>query len=228
MARNFIASLLLLVAAGFVIFSLASLDFNDVTLSQQLAHDYPGFLEKAPAETLDRWIQYFNQSSLQPESLESLWKLLWIKKEFYRESYLEQGQRQLLVEKVAAFKPGSLWEAYLQFNTLKYKLGVNSISALDTMQENVESGLCARLGEFATEADWQDSCDVSKVIEARFFCETSITEEEMEKAVQAIEGEKGNCVQHCREHCFEHVPVYVNGCENAANENEEYHCLFFH
>jgi len=232
MKRKWLAWLALVLALLIV-----GVSWNEIALTYALGQDYPEFLKEFPAEALDRRIEGFAGKDLVEEDLDQLWKLLWIKKDYYRNFYITEGVRKELVKGVSLADANGLQGTYLKLNLLKYKLGVNDLEELrvfgqangfgDNLAEAVEGQVCGKLEGLRQEVDWDDSCSVSHFIEAKFFCGIGLAQEDVDAAERVISQGLGNCVAHCSEHCFEDVPVYVNGCEMAGNENEEYHCLFF-
>lgn len=215
---------------GFAIFGMTQFSQSQVDLEQVLLNDYPEFLRgKFSASLLDYKIIEMSLDEFGENGLERLWKLLWMKKEFYREDYLSEELRRNFVQKISETETNSLDTRYYQFNTLKYKLGVANVEGLASFGADVEAAkakICSDL-TVLDEVDWLDAMEVSKAIELKFFCKITPGQEEFEKARFAVENRMGDAVQHCAEHCFEDVPVYVNDCSRAENENEEYHCLFF-
>ncbi len=227
-AKNAMVSAALIVfIAGLV---WLSVNLERVFLEERLSRPYPGFLQPANQAILDAEIEKLQGQDLDMAGLERLQKLLWIKKDFFRESYMSFGQRQGFVEKASIFQTASLEEADTQLNVLKYKLGINGLDELGSVceagAENVNANICQSLGALEAEVNWNDSCDIGHFTEAKQFCGMEPAETDLEAAKRAVSQNLGACVEHCSEHCFAAVPVYVNGCI-AKNENEEYHCLFF-
>ena len=214
-----------------ILLALVYVNIDNITSSHTLGLDYPEFLQPVSADALDARIKVFESKQLGEKDLEMLWKLLWIKKEFYGQNYLTLEQRQKLVENVSAAKVGGLQNTYYILNLLKYKLGVNNAEELKLFSQTgaamLTSKVCENINALVNEVDFEDSCSVSHFIEAKQFCKLSVSEEDVQAAQKVISLGFGDCVQHCVEHCFSNVPVYVNQCEKAGNENEEYHCLYF-
>ena len=209
----------------------AALNWGETCLSYSLTQDYPDFLMEFPAETLDARLEPFLERQITEGDMEILWKLLWMKKEFHPDLYITNGWRNLLIGRVAGVQSSSLQSAYYQFNILKYKLGINNSGELRNLNpvaaELLNENACKNIELFAQEVDLDDSCSVSHLIEAKFFCGIELAEQDRMAAEKVISEKLGDCVGHCSEHCFEDVPVYVNDCNLAANDNEKYHCLFF-
>jgi len=227
---RFKISVFLVVILGFVIVGMTQFSQNQAGLERALQTDYPEFLqEEFSSSLLDYKILEMSLEEFEESGLKRLWKLLWIKKEFYRNDYISEELRQGFVQRVSEIETSSLDTRYYQFNILKYKLGVANVGGLASFGVNVEAAKANICSDFSVleEVDWLDAMEVSKAIELKFFCGITPSPEEFEKARFAVENSLGDAVQHCAEHCFEDVPVYVNDCSRAENENEEYHCLFF-
>ena len=212
-----------------LVFAGIALNWNEINLVYALTTDYPEFLQPFPKEILDSRIEAFVGKDLEEQDLDTLWKLLWIKKEYHKDFYITRTIQEALIRKISLAGSDGLQGTYLRLNLLKYKLGVNNLENLKEVYSDgasfVEENVCTKLEEISNEVDWDDSCSVSHIIEARFFCGMNAEQYEIAAAEHAISQKLGNCVQHCEEHCFEDVPVYVNDCGKAENKNERYHCL---
>ncbi|MDP6671188.1 MAG: hypothetical protein QGI60_05250 [archaeon] len=230
MGLRFKISIFLVVVLGFALVGMTQFYQSQADLERALQNDYPEFLQgEFSSSLLDYKIIEMSASEVGESSLERLWKLLWIKKEFYKNNYLPEELRQGFVQRISEIETNSLNTRYYQFNLLKYKLGVANADDLMLFEVDAEAAkenICSNL-TILDEVDWSDAMEVSKAIELKFFCGVTPNVEEFEKAKLAVGLRVRSEVQHCAEHCFEDVPVYVNDCSRAENENEQYHCLFF-
>ena len=227
---RFKISIFLVVVLGFALVGMTQFYQDQADFERALQNDYPKFMEEGFSSSLiDYKIIEMSAGEFNEAGLERLWKLLWIKKEFYRNNYLSEELRQGFVQRISEIETGSLNTRYYQFNLLKYKLGVanaDSFASFEVSAEAAKENICSDL-TVLDEVDWKDAMEASKAIELKFFCGIIPLPEEFEKARRAVENGIRSEVQHCAEHCFEDVPVYVNDCSRAENENEQYHCLYF-
>ena len=227
---RFKISIFLVVVLGFALVGMVQFYQSQADFEHVLQNDYPEFIQEGFSSSLiDYKILEMSAGEFNEVGLERLWKLLWIKKEFYRNNYLTEELRSGFIQKISKIETSSLNNRYYQFNLLKYKLGVANADDLASFEVDVEeakANICFDL-TVLKEVDWADAMDASKAIELKFFCGITPAPEEFEKARLAVGNRLGDAVQHCVEHCFEDVPVYVNDCSRAENENEQYHCLYF-
>jgi len=225
-----IASIAAGISIGIAFLALVFVIANQesVLLSYYLLQDYPGFLQRMPNSLLEERVSYFSGKELQEAEILPLWKILYMKKEFYPQDYLSESQRLGLMRKIAGARASGIENIDAQLSSLRYLLGANDMNELGTIigENTLLRDTCAEITSL--QVNTLDSCEISKLIDAKFFCGIQPSAEDFENAGKAISSQAGNCVQHCSEHCFEKVPVYVNGCGKAKNENERYHCLFFH
>ena len=181
---------------------------------------YPQFLISIPNEKLSSEINKVSEGErLSSNEVEYLWKLLWIKKEFYPKQYLTNKEREIIVERIKNVKPNNLYENYLQTNILRYELGINDDSELN------ESSVCVHL--FLNETNWDDLFDVAVYFDVLHFCDITVTELDLRKLNQTMSNAKVSVsYQHCMEHCANDIQVKVNDCDNTQG-HESYHCLYF-
>ncbi len=67
-------------------------------LDQQLAQNYPYFLEKIDKDLLDYKIGYYQKKQdYSKDDLELLWKILFIKKDFYKYDYVAEQTRRIFM-----------------------------------------------------------------------------------------------------------------------------------
>lgn len=193
----------------------------------KLQRDYPVFLEIEDAEFIDKKInQIRGTDSLSDPDTEKLWKLLWAKKDNFRNQYLSMRQRRDLIEKIANYTPPDFYHAYLKFNLLKYKLGVNNLTQLSGISE---SDVCRPGDLHLQEAQNDNLFEMSAYFDILHFCGIDYTKKDVENLNTAIK-KSGDEVtrKHAMEHGVNDVPVFVNNCSKAKGLNEKYHCLFFY
>lgn len=196
-------------------------------LDQQLTQGYPDFLKKADKALLDYKIDYYQKKeNYSKDEVQILWKLLYIKKHFYKHVYLSEQTRKNFVGKVAKQEIDNFLHKYFQINILKYKLGINNISGLENyLEEQVD--ICHNDNLFLEQTDWNNVWQVGVYFDIVHFCEIAYGQQEIEKLNLVLENNDLPSDSHLREHGINDVPVYVNDCDQAQNANEEYHCLFF-
>lgn len=184
-----------------------------IRLELQLQHDYPEFLRPAPAGLLDGKIR----QAVEDGELERLWKLIWIRRDFHRQEYISETERQQLIAEVRNMPIHSLEERYYQVNILKYKLGINRAA---------EIGMpCDTL--FLDTADFSRLEDANAYFDIKHFCDLDITEQDGSRLLAALRESNDSILrQHLLEHGTEEFMVEVGNCTATAPE-DRYHCLFF-
>jgi len=196
-------------------------------LDQQLTQGYPDFLKKADKVLLDYKINYYQKKeNYSKDEVQILWKLLYIKKHFYKHDYLSEQTRKNFVSKIAKQETDNFLRKYFQINILKYKLGMNNISELENyLGEQVD--ICHSDNLFLEQTDWNNVWQVGVYFDIVHFCKIAYGQQEIEKLNFVLKNNDLSSNSHLREHGINDVPVYVNDCDQAQNINEKYHCLFF-
>tara|TARA_Y100000031_G_C8144829_1_gene349401 strand:+ start:143 stop:889 length:747 start_codon:yes stop_codon:yes gene_type:complete len=198
-------------------------------LDQQLIQDYPYFLEKTAQELLDYKIDYYQKKQdYSKDDLEILWKVLFIKKDFYKDDYITEQTRRIFIDKVAKQKIDDFSHKYFQINILKYKLGMNNILELENYLKQ-KVGACDRDNLFLEQTGWDNVWQVGVYFDIVHFCKITFGQQEIEKLNLVLkENSSSPRTSHVQDHGINDVPVYINDCSQAKDENEEYHCLFFY
>ncbi|MFW5746596.1 MAG: hypothetical protein ACOCWQ_03530 [Nanoarchaeota archaeon] len=217
MKRFWIFILIIIFSAFLLRFTLSWHNFHG-----RLDQEYPGFLE----QPIQRFLPALKIRILQNEGLSApharaeLWKSLWILKDQYRFDYITHAQRNELISQLSRAEPQNLEDHYIILNTLKYKLGINSKEGL------ADPSIC----QYAPLVNWSDPWHASVGFDYLHFCKISLSEQHVH-AYHQLTAEIGkdadHDVLHLQEHGVNDVPVYINDCSSARNENEAYHCLFF-
>lgn len=189
---------------------------------------YPTFLKVGNIEKVDSEILTLSSHTIQlsSEDMEKLWKLLWIKKDISKKDYITEEKRARFIEKTSYFSPSNLDQSYYQFNTLKYKLGINNIEELETYL-NKKLDLCNSKKLFIKNIKWNDSFKVGYYFDVIHFCNLNYSNLDEQRLNSLTSSKNDELTIHLKEHGITDVPVYVNDCSKATNENEKYHCLFF-
>lgn len=193
----------------------------------RLQRDYPAFLEIDDEEFINKKLsEIHSKESLSDSDMETLWKLLWAKKDNFRNHYLSTDQRIGLIEKSVQYSPSDIYHAYLKFNVLKYKLGVNNLTELSRFSS---SDVCAFENLTLDHIQKDNLFEMSAYFDILHFCEIDYTDEDIEYLNTAIKKSNDFAIKkHALEHGVNDVPVYVNNCSMAKGMNEKYHCLFFY
>lgn len=193
-----------------------------------LGMTYPDFLIEVDADVLDTRISEFQtKANYTGWDMIYLWKLLWMKKEFYPHEYISEDQRSGFADKIARAHISNLDVKYVQVNTLKYKLGINNISELQDYSGE-KYPVCDDDNLFLEQVNWTKASESGFYFDIVHFCGLDFTKQDVERLLTAIESEDDPKTRgHALEHGVNDVPVYINDCSMAKTENERYHCLFF-
>ena len=72
------------------------IDEEQKKMQDALKKDYPYFLNNISQDIIEKEIGYYvRKKELIQEDIIMLWKLLWIKKEFYKTRYLNEQDRKI-------------------------------------------------------------------------------------------------------------------------------------
>ena len=205
--------------------------YDEIRVDLLLLTGYPTFLRQSGENDLDvinDKIPYYQEKDrYSGKDLDTLYKILWIKKEYSKYSYLSEQQRHIFIDKVSKYEPRNLWEKYLQINLLKYKLGLNNFEELNNyLSKKIQ--VCEKDNLFLNTVDWNDLFEVGVYFDIVHFCKLNFSENDVIRLEQVLSKSKEyELIKHVKEHGVNDVLVYVNNCTLAMDSNEIYHCLFF-
>jgi len=211
---------------GFLALAIKEYPYWALTVRLSQYKHYPSFMVIADSPLLDRVISsHARPRQLSSDDLAFLWKALWIKKD-NAPAYISETLRKVLVRKVSWALIRTLRDTYLQIDLLKYKLGINDNQELRRYLGE-ETPAC-RVAENMIENVHTDNLfEVSTYFDVVHFCKLSAPVAMQVTLGQLLQKTRSFYSGHVREHGIHDVPVYVNDCSQAADENERYHCLFF-
>ena len=161
------------------------------------------------------------------EDIHRLRGILLLKKENDQKNYLTEDQRRQLADNAEKSPSFDLMTKFEHVDLFKYLLGLNNIDELERYLDR-ESGFCAPEDLFLTENKWNNDSQVGAYFDVLNFCRIPISQSDKDKLAGYLNTMSNESYAiHLRQHGINDVPVYVNDCSPAKDENERYHCLFF-